>query len=602
MTTYVKNPKRILSLLLALFMMLSIVAASIQPVFAILKTPERPKIIAAAVDGNTVSIKWSKVKNATKYKVYVRTGPDKWTYIKTVRKTNSNKKKYSGKLNYKVKRSGNKYKVYRRTNRFISNAVVKECSYTFEGEYGCSYAFIIKPFSVKKAGIASKIKAVSLPEKRAEPNLEQDSQLEPEPEPQEDLSQPDQVNVDTVRAYAAKLYSENMTADRDYLKGGFTWDQEFARNKSKDPNATTYGWKYFNAMMLEAFLTENPDYVSEILRFYDSHFNESGELLISSGRLYPGGSVDAAMPAALMTELVLMGVTDEAQTANYNHAANTVYNKLEIQYMYDGEDGRPYAGKIWMHHQKKDPDTGEIIPVNAWSKWPVCVDGIYMSQHFLIRLAEAIDSGKMTIVSVDGHIVNSRELWDDVYTRLHYAADAFRIKETGLIAHVCSPERGETNNISWSRGEGWFMMTMLEAIEKMPDVTKKQELQKQFDTLMRSALEWQDSDSHLWYNVMARKDDLTKNQPETSGSAMLSYCLLRGYKDGILKDEEYRKAGLMAFNAIVKYHYDETAGLSDTLISMGPASTEAAYQNPQFVINEAKGIAPLIMAAEYVMP
>lgn len=35
---------------------------------------------------------------------------------------------------------------------------------------------------------------------------------------------------------------------------------------------------------------------------------------------------------------------------------------------------------------------------------------------------------------------------------------------------------------------------------------------------------------------------------------------------------------------------------------MGPASTEAAYQNPQFVSNEGKGIAPLIMAAEYVMP
>lgn len=416
------------------------------------------------------------------------------------------------------------------------------------------------------------------------------------------LSQPDQSNVDAVLGYAEKLYSENMTSGRDYLAGGFTWDQEYVRSKSKDPDAVTYGWKYFNALMMEAFISDDQGYIPEVLRFYDSHFDSDGNLLIAHNRKYPGGTVDTAMPAAPMIELVIMGAADEAQTANYNKAANTVYNKLENQYMYDGEDGRPYAGKIWMHHQMKDSETGEIVPVSAWSKWPVCLDGIYMSQIFLIRLAEAIDTGKMEIRSVDGHIVSSQELWSDIYTRLNYAADHLRIQETGLMTHVYSPDRGEANNISWSRGTGWFMMAMLEAIDKMPDGPERQELLKQFDSIMRSVLEWQDPDSQLWYNIMTRKADLSKNRPETSGSAMLAYCLLKGYKTGILKDEEFRRAGLAAFNALVNEHFDEEAGLSDTLISMGPADTEAAYQKPQFVTNEAKGIAPLIMAAEYVMP
>jgi rhamnogalacturonyl hydrolase YesR len=146
------------------------------------------------------------------------------------------------------------------------------------------------------------------------------------------------------------------------------------------------------------------------------------------------------------------------------------------------------------------------------------------------------------------------------------------------------------------------MMVMLEACDKMPDGQKKQQLQAEFDSLLRSVLEWQDPESHLWYNVMTRRDDLAKNRPETSGSAMLTYCLLKGYHDGILKDEEFRNAGITAFNAMVENYYNETDGLTDTLISMGPASKETDYQNPQFVSNEAKGVAPLIMAAKYVLP
>lgn len=578
--------RKIVSVLLSVFVASVFCGAYLQHAFAVSNTAaKRPVIKSAVVEGDTVTVKWTKVKRATKYKIYVRTGSNGWKYLKKIKKNSANRKKYSNKINYKITVSGKKYKLYKRSNPFRLKASVKSCSFFFKGEYGTSYAFIIKPYTGKTAGTRSKIKTVYIPEKEEEP-----------------VPGPEQANAEKVKAYAARLYSENMTPDRDYLAGGFTWDQENVRNKAKDPEAVTYGWKYFNALMLEAFISEDPDYIPEVLRFYDSHFNEEGKLLIDHNRLYPGGTVDTAMPAAPMIELVITGAASEEQAADYNRAANTIYNKLENQYMYDGEDGRPYAGKIWMHHQKKDPETGEIIPVNAWSKWPVCLDGIYMSQFFLVRLAEAIETGKMVITSIDGHTVSPQELWDDIYERLDYAATELRIKETGLMPHVYSPERGESNNISWSRGTGWYMMAMLEACIKMPDGQQKQHLQEEYDSLMRSVLEWQDPESHLWYNVMTRKTDLAKNRPETSGSAMISYCLLKGYREGILKDEEFRRAGLAAFNAIVENHFDEETGLSDTLISMGPADTEAAYQNPQFVTNEAKGIAPLIMAAEYVMP
>lgn len=588
--------RNVIKAMLAVLMMLALCTSSVQPAFAVSKatTADRPAVRSVDVSDNTVTVKWSKAKKATRYKVYVRTGPNEWKYLKKVKKTAANRKKYSNKINYKIKTSGKKYKVYKRTNLFRLAATVKERSYTFEGEYGTSYAFIIKPYAGKTAGTRSKIKVVSIPEKQAEP--------EPEPQPQEDLSQPDQANVDAVKAYAAKLYSENMTPDRDYLKGDFSWDQEIVIKRESNADAGTRGWLYFNGLMMEALLTADPANSEEIMRFYDSHINSNGEQMVSASKIFPVGSLDNLMPAAVMLRLVNEGFTDDERTEKYNKAANYIYNKLEQQIMFDGKDGRPYAGKLWLHHQVVDNETGEFVPAKSWSKWKICLDGIYMSQLYLMRLAEAIDSGKMTIIANGGHTVTADELWDDIYTRMVFVMEHMRIKETGLLAHVYSPADDETNEITWGRGMGWFTMVMLEAAEKMPDETKRQTLQEYYDSLMRSVIEWQDSDSLLWYNVVTQKTELSKNKPETSGSSMFAYCLLKGYQDGILKDEAFRIAGIKAFNAMVKYHYNETDGLTDTLISMGPGSTPQAYQNPAYVNNEAKGVGPLIMASEYVVP
>ena len=415
----------------------------------------------------------------------------------------------------------------------------------------------------------------------------------------EELSKPDAQTVEMVKQYSAKLFSENMTEDRNYLKGGFTWDQEYAKKIKTNPDATTRGWLYYNGFMMEALLTADPENSTEILSFYDSHKGSNGELKVSEKSVFPVGALDNIMPAAVMVRLVNEGYADDAHRTDYNKMANYAYNKLEKQIMYDGLDGRPYAGKLWLHQQIKDETTGEYVPAKSWSTWNICLDGVYMSQLYLIRLAEAIDSGDMVIFANDGHTVSSDELWDDIYTRLCFVMENMKISRTGLLAHVYSAEQQKTNDITWGRGMGWFTMVLLEAAEKMPDPEKREKLQDYYNTLMKSVLKWQDPESLLWYNVVERKDELNKNRPETSGSAMFAYCLLKGYKVGILQDEEYYKGGLAAFNAIVKNHYNEEDGLQDTLISMGPGSTENAYQNPDYVNNEAKGVAPLILAAQY---
>ena len=80
------------------------------------KAPAAPKITSLKVSGNTITIKWSKVKGAKLYKVYLRTVTRDWKYWKTVKKTSANKKRYSNTSVYKLKvsKSGKKYLVYKK--------------------------------------------------------------------------------------------------------------------------------------------------------------------------------------------------------------------------------------------------------------------------------------------------------------------------------------------------------------------------------------------------------------------------------------------------------------------------------------------------------
>ncbi len=146
-----------------------------QDAYAATKKSGTPKIISAQVNGNTVILKWSKTNKAKKYKVYVQTGADKWKYWKSVKKNKANKKKYSNKLKYKLKRSGKKYKVYKQKNPYKLIRKTKKRSYIYTGEYGLTYRFVVRAMNGKKAGKFSRAKTVTTAVKSQLRNSQQNS-------------------------------------------------------------------------------------------------------------------------------------------------------------------------------------------------------------------------------------------------------------------------------------------------------------------------------------------------------------------------------------------------------------------------------------------
>ena len=395
----------------------------------------------------------------------------------------------------------------------------------------------------------------------------------------ENMSQVKPENVAKVKAFTDYMYEESI-AD-SYLETSLPWE----------PVERKTNWIYYTGLVHKGFLMLDFErYAKEVKDFYTEHIRSDGSIIH-----YNTGELDSALPVYNILALLDSDKLTDEEYIKYKKAVIYTYRQLEKQTMY------PQAGNLWLHSQDSK---GDLKP--EWQGWNICLDGIYMSQVALIKIAELIDDGAINITQKDGSPLTSEEIWNDIYSRFIFARDNLVDTETGLIYHGYSIENKTSNTSFWSRGMGWYTMALVEAAEYIPDPEKKAVLTKHYEELMTAIMKWQDPETFLWYNVTDEKENLflkkgdriIMNQPETSGSAMFSYCLLRGYHRGLLIDEKYRACGLRAYNAIIETKLT-SEGLIDTIASCNVTNNKVAYLVSDYATNDGKGIGPLIMATNY---
>ena len=238
-------------------------------------------------------------------------------------------------------------------------------------------------------------------------------------------------NAEKAKAFAEELYRENV--DIDPMSAKYTW-QLAEESRS---------WIYFTGLVHDGFLMLDEDkYADEVKEFYTKHIKEDGSI-----KNYAEGTLDAALPAVNMITLLNSDKLTDTERAQYEKAVNYVYRQLENQVSF------PEAGNLMQHAQNAK---GEPSP--GWQQWRVCLDGVYMSQLFMIRLAEVIDNGTITVINKDGGAVTEEELWNGVYARIDFVMNNMRDSETGLLYHGYSVDEKKTNGCSgqgaWD-GSAW---------------------------------------------------------------------------------------------------------------------------------------------------
>ena len=345
------------------------------------------------------------------------------------------------------------------------------------------------------------------------------------------------------------------------------WNIEKVR--SGRPNV----WNYVDGCMITAVLslyemTADRKYLDFADRFLGWFVQEDGSIKTYSTEEY---NLDNINPAKNLFKLYELTGKEK-----YRKAMDLVRSQLDTM-------PRTEAGSFW--HKN-------IYPNQVW------LDGLYMAQPFYMEYERRFNQGKGC---------------QDSFRQFKNAEASLKDPKTGLYYHGydesrqmywADPVTGCSPNF-WLRALGWFTVSLVDTMEAMGEdmPQEKEYLRNMFLNLAEALLPYQD-ESGMFYQVVDRKDD-SRNYLETSGTALITYGLLKGVRLGYLPDR-FEEAAVRAFDGITDRYLsrneDGTPRLGGICLVAGLGGAQHRdgsldyYFSEPVVENEAKGVAPLILA------
>ncbi len=169
------------------------------------------------------------------------------------------------------------------------------------------------------------------------------------------------------------------------------------------------------------------------------------------------------------------------------------------------------------------------------------LDDMYMSVPFLVRRYKITGEEKYLADGVNQFKQYKKWLY---------------MEDRNLMSHVYDLRHGIPTLVPWGRGNGWFIFSLTELLEALPESHPDREfLEDFFKTLAKGYITHQSSDGR-WRQVI----DDEESYLETSCTAMFACAFMRGYRWGLL-GEEYKASAVKGVESIVKNCVDEAGNL-----------------------------------------
>lgn len=331
-------------------------------------------------------------------------------------------------------------------------------------------------------------------------------------------------------------------------------------------------WNYIDGCMIKAIIelyhiTGEEKYLRFADNFIDYFVQEDGSIQSYRPEEYNLDNVNAGK--------TLFDLYKLTKKEKYRKAIDTIYSQIQGQ-------PRTSTGNFW-HKQ--------IYPNQIW------LDGLYMGQPFYMQYELEYNEGKNCLDSYQQFLNVYRLLRNDKNGLYYHAYDDSR------ESFWCDKVTGLSNNF-WLRALGWYAMALIDTIDIMPDSlqAEREELTRIYKELIDAMLPYQ-HESGMWYQLV-NLGGIEPNYLETSGSAIYAYAIMKSVRLGIL-DESYYAYGEKAFLGTCNQYLSEENGelqLGGICLVAGLGGkdkrdgTFGYYMSEPIVKNEAKGVAPLILA------
>jgi len=182
-----------------------------------------------------------------------------------------------------------------------------------------------------------------------------------------------------------------------------------------------------------------------------------------------------------------------------------------------------------------------IPAVQAKIPWWWC-DSLFMAPPVWSRMYAATHDRKY-LQYIDQHWWETSHLLYDSHRHLYYR-DVTYLHQTDPLGKP----------VFWSRGNGWVMGGLARTLEYMPrNEPDRARYEQQFRQMAAAVAALQDPHSGLWHSDLLDAKDYP--QPETSGSALITFGLAWGVNHGLLSRARYKPVIAKAWHGMIGQIY-----------------------------------------------
>ena len=281
---------------------------------------------------------------------------------------------------------------------------------------------------------------------------------------------------------------------------------------------------------------------------------------------------DDALRAELIKkfEPLLPGGAEAARIPTRHHVDDSIFGVVPLEIGLETKDPKYLSdGTMWADRQWENPQPDGLSAETRY--W---IDDMYMLTMLQLEAYRATGDKKY--------------LDRDAKEMVSYL-DKLQ-QPNGLFFHAPDVK------FYWGRGDGWVAAGMAEMLRTLPaDHPQRARILKGYRQMMAGLLKYQVKDG-MWRQLIDRDDAW----PESSSSAMFSFAMITGVKNGWLDAKSYGPAARKSWIAVAGY-IDQNNDITQVCEGTGKKDDLQYYYERKRRTGDFHGQAPVLWAASALL-
>ena len=269
-------------------------------------------------------------------------------------------------------------------------------------------------------------------------------------------------------------------------------------------------------------------------------------------------------------EPLMPGGAEAARIPQRRHVDDEIFGIVPLEIGIQTKDPRFLTeGQRWADRQWENPQADGLSSETRY--W---IDDMYM----------------LTILQLEAYRATGNRMYLDRDAKEMVAYLAKLQQPNGLFFHAPDVP------FYWGRGDGWVAAGMAEMLRELPaDHPQRPAILAGYRKMMAALLRFQGKDG-MWRQLI----DQDEAWPESSSSAMFSFAMITGVKNGWLDAAAYGPAARRAWIAVAGY-IDQNQDITSVCEGTGKLNDRAYYLARRRRTGDFHGQAPVLWAASALL-